>query len=57
MSSELASPDCPKCRQLMRLVYIGANGPKFRCFDCSGDDPLRWSYFWNLLKGELRPPT
>jgi hypothetical protein len=25
-SSELASPDCLKCRQPMRLVYIGANG-------------------------------
>jgi hypothetical protein len=57
MSGELANPDCPKCRQPMRLVNIGANGPKFRCFDCSDDDPLRWSCSWNPLKGELRPPT
>jgi len=57
MSSELASPDCPKCRLPMRLVYIGANRPQFRCSDCSGDDPLRGMLLRTicLLGGEQNP--
>jgi hypothetical protein len=39
----------------MRFVLVKTGGRKFRCIDCSGEDPLQSPEVAKLLSSELRP--
>jgi hypothetical protein len=55
MAKNTPPPLCLKCSKPMRFTLIKTGGRKFRCLDCSGEDPLRSPDVAKLLSGGLRP--